>query len=60
MTARALARHFRPATIVSPYSGRTRRIVAAREVGCHVELVTESGRRLLVDAAQKVEEERKT
>lgn len=59
MTARTLARKpiTRPATIISPYSGRILRVRSAREVGCHVVLVLDDGREVVVDAATRVEKE---
>jgi hypothetical protein len=58
-TARYIARHGvkRGTLIISPWSGRLLPVVAAREVGCHVEITSEFGATFLVDAGQKVEQE---
>lgn len=57
MTARTLARKqiTRPVTVLSPYSGRTLRVRGAREVGCHVVLVLDDGREVVVDGGMRIE-----
>jgi len=56
-TARCAARHGakRGSYITSPWTGRLLPVVAAREVGCHVEIMSEYGVLFLVDANHKLE-----
>jgi hypothetical protein len=57
VTARWAARHGVPAgaTVVSPYTGRVREIIAARQVGNKVELLREGGGMFVVDAGHPLQ-----
>ncbi len=60
LTARHFARHGcrYQLQVRSPYTARWLPVVAARELGSHVEIVSEFGCTFLVDAGEKLERRR--